>query len=238
MKSISQKSVRHGHRVQEADESQLIPETRCSNALRKPTGRAVRHPRLRVDRVHSLDLRDLRRAGVLAEPSQVPRMSQWRWGWEGRIVGEVGYAIVRGNGRAAIALTHPRGPECNWDDAVTYWAQLLTTCCHFGGVRYWFRCPASREGRPCGRRCRVLYRPLGANCFACRLCHGLTYESRAAHRDKFYEGWVRPAAAQEALKKAMDPRASIRRRFRASERAWKALPGLFRLGDRFAGPDD
>jgi hypothetical protein len=211
---------------------QLIPETRTR--ARGPTGRAVRHPRLRVDRVHALDLRDLRRAGLFQLPPETPRISQWRWGWQGRLVGEVGYAIARGNGRTAIVLTHPRGSEGNWDDSVSYWAWLSATRCHFGGIRYWFLCPASRDGRPCGRRCRVLYRPFGANCFACRLCHGLTYESRQAHRDKFFEGWVRPAATQKALQRTLDPRVSMRRRFRASERAWKALPGLQRLADRFS----
>lgn len=48
--------------------------------------------------------------------------------------------------------------------------QLQPTDCNFGGVRWWFACPA------CERRCAKLYlRPSSA--FQCRTCHDLTYQS-------------------------------------------------------------
>jgi hypothetical protein len=47
----------------------------------------------------------------------------------------------------------------------------------FGGRRWWFNCPAFRDGRHCGRRCSKLYLPPGGRVFACRRCYNLTYAS-------------------------------------------------------------
>ena len=51
---------------------------------------------------------------------------------------------------------------------------LETTRPQFGGVRWWGRCL-------CGRRVAKLYLAPGAVRFACRTCHGLTYESVQTH---------------------------------------------------------
>ena len=55
---------------------------------------------------------------------------------------------------------------------------LTTTPCHFGGVRYWFICPLSRNGVPCGRRVGTLFLSSGGKYFGCRHCYDLSYESR------------------------------------------------------------
>ena len=47
---------------------------------------------------------------------------------------------------------------------------LHSTALHFGGVRWWFRCPG------CRRRCAKLYHE-PRSVFLCRICHDLTYES-------------------------------------------------------------
>lgn len=59
-----------------------------------------------------------------------------------------------------------------------YKVQLTTTPCNFGGVRYWFICPLSRNGVYCGRRVAKLYCAPGRNYYGCRHCHNLSYESR------------------------------------------------------------
>jgi hypothetical protein len=59
-----------------------------------------------------------------------------------------------------------------------YKVQLTTTPCKFGGVRYWFICPFSRNGVYCGRRVAKLYKAPGESSFACRHCNNLSYESR------------------------------------------------------------
>jgi hypothetical protein len=59
-----------------------------------------------------------------------------------------------------------------------YKIQLATTLCHFGGVRYWFICPLTKNGIYCGRRVGTLYLGSGGHYFGCRHCYGLSYESR------------------------------------------------------------
>jgi hypothetical protein len=59
-----------------------------------------------------------------------------------------------------------------------YKVQLTTTPCNFGGVRYWFICPLSRNGVYCGRMVAKLYKAPGASYFGCRHCYDLSYESR------------------------------------------------------------
>jgi hypothetical protein len=54
---------------------------------------------------------------------------------------------------------------------------LAETDCHYGGKRPWFRCPAVRNGRSCGRRVGKL--SLGQKYFVCRHCLGLAYTSQS-----------------------------------------------------------
>ncbi len=49
------------------------------------------------------------------------------------------------------------------------WIALITSRPHFGGVRWWFRCPTS------GRRVRALHLPPFRSSFASRQAHGLGY---------------------------------------------------------------
>jgi hypothetical protein len=59
-----------------------------------------------------------------------------------------------------------------------YKIPLTTTPCYYGGVRYWFICPLSRNDVYCGRRVAKLYKAPGTHYFACRHCYNLSYESR------------------------------------------------------------
>lgn len=58
-------------------------------------------------------------------------------------------------------------------------AKLNTSCCYFGGMRYWFACPGINN-EPCNERVGILYRV--GNYFACRHCHNLTYLSRSVRK--------------------------------------------------------
>ena len=66
-----------------------------------------------------------------------------------------------------------RGPT----ESATYVVHLTTTRPHFGGLRWWFLCPMTVNGRPCKRRVGNLYLPTPARYFGCRHCHNLTYTS-------------------------------------------------------------
>lgn len=57
-----------------------------------------------------------------------------------------------------------------------YRIPLVTTPCKFGGNRYWFICPMSKNGNYCGKRVGVLYKD--GDYFACRHCYNITYASR------------------------------------------------------------
>ena len=57
-----------------------------------------------------------------------------------------------------------------------YYVDLVTTKCGFGGERFWFLCPITIDGKPCGKRVAVLYK--GNDFFGCRECHNLTYKSQ------------------------------------------------------------
>ena len=50
--------------------------------------------------------------------------------------------------------------------------EMITTPCHKGGGRLWFKCPK------CGKRAGKLYRPILDIEYLCRGCHGLVYRSQ------------------------------------------------------------
>ena len=77
-----------------------------------------------------------------------------------------------------ISTDRNTGEKTEYD----YKVRLTTTPCNFGGVRYWFNCPLSRNGVYCGRRVGKLYKAPGAVYFGCRHCYNLSYESRNESR--------------------------------------------------------
>jgi hypothetical protein len=70
-----------------------------------------------------------------------------------------------------------------------YNVDLISTPCSFGGNRFWFLCPLSRDGNKCNRRVGKLYLPPGAKYFGCRDCYNLTYRScKESHKyDRIFE---------------------------------------------------
>lgn len=54
---------------------------------------------------------------------------------------------------------------------------LERMACRFGGWRYWFLCPAVKDGVYCGNRVTKLFLPPGGAVFGCRQCYDLTYQS-------------------------------------------------------------
>jgi hypothetical protein len=106
---------------------------------------------------------------------------QWTNGWSDK-KSSIGIEISTGNFpdektedgyiRFQYTQTDLNGDKKDFD----YKTSLTTTPCNFGGVRYWFICPLSVNGRYCGRRVGVLYK--AGDYFGCRHCYNLTYSSR------------------------------------------------------------
>jgi hypothetical protein len=169
-------------------------------------GRGVWNRKMRVDEVRSIDVLELQHKGVFSKG--------WSWSWttswsrNGEVVGSVAYRLESGvNGPVGLRFmytitSNETGEKKNYN----YIIPVVTTLCNYGGKRWWFICPLVVNGRSCRRRCRMVYLPPAAEYFGCRECHGLTYESRQRHREKFYEGLEQPykavVAAQRELARA------------------------------------
>jgi len=54
--------------------------------------------------------------------------------------------------------------------------ETTTTPCRFGGKRYWFICPLTKNGQYCGKRVGVIY-SIG-KWFGCRHCGNIAYASQ------------------------------------------------------------
>jgi hypothetical protein len=60
---------------------------------------------------------------------------------------------------------------------------LSSTTPYYGGIRWWFVCPK------CGRRVAKLHTPSVTDCFLCRCCHALTYESAQSSGTKAWKNF-------------------------------------------------
>ncbi|MFA4880450.1 MAG: hypothetical protein WC650_02400 [Candidatus Doudnabacteria bacterium] len=61
-------------------------------------------------------------------------------------------------------------------ESMDYRVELTTTPCNYGGKRYWFICPLTKDGKYCGRRVGVLF-SIG-KWFGCRHCGNIAYQSQ------------------------------------------------------------
>lgn len=81
-----------------------------------------------------------------------------------------------------------------------YPIELVTAPCRFGGRRYWFICPAVKNGVPCRRKVMKLYLPPGQTIyFACRHCYELTYRSCQEHDGRLARLCKNPLLLQQML---------------------------------------
>lgn len=82
-------------------------------------------------------------------------------------IGSIGYAVDTLSGHTPkVTLKYASNGE-----SMEYPVYLTTTTPNYGGVRWWFICPA----KGCGRRVGVIY---GGKVFACRHCYNLSYDSQ------------------------------------------------------------
>ena len=113
-----------------------------------------------TDNMRSVDVRNLRRDGLL-KPGSVFELS---WTWRGKAEAAIAVAVTADRVRFVYCNSERGGP---WED-VDCTAMLDHTPMHFGGVQTWWRCPC------CHRRAALLY--VGRT-MACRHCWNLAYRS-------------------------------------------------------------
>jgi len=135
-----------------------------------------------VEDCRSVSISFLRKHGYLSEPCSMSGSIVWK-NYYGEETSSIGILVSTLDDDNYVRFQYTStdrntGEKTKYD----YKIQLTTTPCNFGGVRYWFICPLSRNGVYCGRRVAKLYKAPGANYFGCRHCYDLSYESRNESR--------------------------------------------------------
>jgi hypothetical protein len=94
----------------------------------------------------------------------------------------IGFSIIRDNWgnpeeRSCLNLQYTNTNRSSGNkEKMDYRIELTTTSCHYGGRRYWFICPLTKNGKYCGRRVGVIF-GIG-KWFGCRHCGNITYRSQ------------------------------------------------------------
>ena len=136
----------------------------------------------------------LNKHGYLNESSARSGGIAWK-NCYGEETGSIGIVVSTFEGERYVRFYYTftnrsAGEKTNYD----YKVALTTTPCNFGGVRYWFICPLSRNGVYCGRRVGNPYCAPGGDYYGCRHCYDLSYESRNEPR------FARPAGIGYSVK--------------------------------------
>ena len=101
----------------------------------------------------------------------------WSSGWSDRKSSISIFVSTMNNDDKYLRLNYTQTDRDNGEKKdFNYKIPLTTTDCRYGGIRYWFICPMSRDGKYCGRRVGTLYKD--GDYFACRHCYSLSYDSR------------------------------------------------------------
>jgi len=131
-----------------------------------------------TDSLLFLDIRYLRRSGLLRPAPDSPYSFTLSWSRRGEPSGSISVFVPRSEALYPPEIilnyrTQARGDR-DWKDIAEQVA-IETTECHYGGERPWFLCPR------CFDRRGVLFSVDGR--FRCRACHGLAYSSTRETED-------------------------------------------------------
>jgi len=148
----------------------------------KDMGRYYLDKKDTVEDCRSVSISFLKKHGYFSEPCSMSGTIIWK-NCFGEKTSSIGIVVSTFEGENYVRFYYTvtnrsSGEKTEYD----YKIQLTTTPCNFGGVRYWFICPLSKNGIYCGRRVAKLYKAPGANYFGCRHCYNLSYESRNESR--------------------------------------------------------
>lgn len=140
-----------------------------------------------------LDIGPIVRSGALeAAPG---RFCTLTWTFPGGQTKSIGFTMQRSGETASLRLVYSMAVSGDRWEQISYDIQLSTTRCHFGGIRWWFRCPALKGDGICNRRSAKLYLPPGGRYFACRLCYNLTYRSCRERNPQW--DWIRKLSPEQ-----------------------------------------
>ena len=131
-----------------------------------------------VEESRSVSISFLKKHGYFSEPCSMSGTLSWK-NCLGEETGSISVFVSTMYEESYVRFYYTvtnrsSGEKTDYD----YKVQLTTTPCNFGGVRYWFICPLSRNGVYCRRRVAKLYKAPRGNYFGCRHCYNLSYESR------------------------------------------------------------
>lgn len=132
----------------------------------------------RADRCLSIDVRRFQREKVLREG--VPGGWAWKNSETGLEKASIGFRVCASTLHLDFAIN---------GTPVAQRLPLVTTACHFGGERTWFRCPC------CARRVAVVY--MRWRRFACRRCNQIAYQSQC--EDACGRSWIKQSRAEAKL---------------------------------------
>jgi len=117
----------------------------------------------------------------------------------------------------------------NVKEDMDYKIELSTTPCRYGGKRYWFTCPLSKNGRYCGKRVGVLF-SIG-KWFGCRHCGEIAYQKQMEGGKYRWNGVSIPdiERAEKEVKRCYykgKPTRKYRRVMRLNDRFEEGLIGM------------
>jgi hypothetical protein len=147
-----------------------------------------------VEDCRVIDLGELARSGSFKQGTA----GLLRWLRGGQEVSSLSYRVASSAARDGGLVLVLDYRISRTGEAVTIPIPLEVTRPHFGGLRWWGRCPLLVNGVGCGRRVAKLYCPPGARYYGCRHCHRLTYRSVQEH-DKRVDFLRRHPGAIEAV---------------------------------------
>lgn len=166
-----------------------------------------------VDGTRNLDVVLFQRQNVFSWVTGI--MHTLTWSRNGEVTSAIGYTLVGHQGSPTAIRLNYSTIHRQEKRSCEYEVGLTRTSCNYGGSRYWFICPAWKDGRVCGRRSRFLYLPHGADYFACRICYCLAYASSQRSGSRFYELIERPMNIMQKASEQFDRSRSVEQRSRA-----------------------
>ncbi|MDP3296846.1 MAG: hypothetical protein Q8N09_04510 [Thermodesulfovibrionia bacterium] len=142
----------------------------------------------------------------------------------------IGFSVVKDNWGTAEEKTYIELKYTHTDrwteekSDMDFKIPLATTPCNYGGVRYWFICPLSKNGQYCGRRVGVIY-SIG-KWFGCRHCGEIAY-AKQMEGGKFRWNGVSVPDIERAKKEI--------KRYYYNGKPTRKYRRLIRLNEKFEG---